>query len=74
LVSKDNKGDNGMNKKVQTVEEIITLGISKSDAEKAIKLWKILEPCLKIKPNGRVNTSSGDKTVLGLYLTITNLF
>lgn len=39
----------------------------------SIRLWELLEPCL-IVHNGRVDTKYGDKTPLGLYLTLKQFF
>ena len=47
---------------------------SREEAERAADLWLILEPGLKVKENGRVETSGGDKTPLGLYRTLGGFF
>lgn len=52
---------------IQTVEQMIKLGATKEEAERAGDLFHFLSPGLKIKENGRVETKEGDKTPLGLY-------
>jgi hypothetical protein len=52
---------------MQTVEEMIAQGATPDEAEKAHALIEILLPGLRIKPNGRIDTTVGDKTPLGLY-------
>lgn len=50
--------------------EMVEAGADSEEAENAYRLFELLKPGLKIKRNGRVNTSAGDKTPLGLYRTI----
>lgn len=57
-------------KKVQSIDDMIKLGADKEEAKNAYKLYELLEPCLKIVKNGRIETSVGSKTLLGLYRTI----
>jgi hypothetical protein len=59
--------------KTQTMEEMILQGATKDEAENAARLFELLRPGLKIKRNGRIDTSGGDKTPLGLYRTIGSL-
>ncbi len=60
--------------KPQTIKEMIDAGAIHEEAAKAQELFVILRPGLKIKrENGRIETSGGDKTVLGLYRTIANI-
>jgi hypothetical protein len=56
--------------KTQTIEEMLEAGATREEAENAAKLFELLRPGLKLKMNGRVNTSGGDKTPLGLYRII----
>ena len=56
--------------KTQTVEEMINAGATEEEAKRAFGLFELLRPGLRIKQNGRVNTTGGDKTPLGLYRTI----
>lgn len=60
--------------KHQTKEEIIAAGFTEESAESATKLFELLRPCLKVKSNGRVDTNIGDKSVIGLYLTLRTFF
>ena len=63
-----NTEDPGM--KPLTIADMITAGASKREAEEAMELFNLLKPGMKIKRNGRVDTSIGDKTPLGLYRTL----
>jgi len=56
--------------KTQTEQEMIIAGATREEAKKAIELWEMLKPGLKVKDNGRVDTDFGDKTPLGLYRTV----
>jgi hypothetical protein len=56
--------------KHQTVEEMIKMGATVPEAVRAAYLFGILQPGLKVKRNGRVDTLVGDKTPLGLYRLI----
>lgn len=57
--------------KTRTIEEMVNLdGATLEEAQKAFALFEMLKPALKIKANGRINTTHGDKTALGLYRTI----
>ena len=60
--------------KTQSVEEMVEAGATQEEAEKAFELFEILRPGLRVKRNGRVGTSQGDKTPLGLYRTIKRIF
>lgn len=53
--------------KTQSVEEMVKAGATQEEAEKAFELFEILRPGLRVKRNGRVDTTWGDKTPLGLY-------
>lgn len=55
---------------IQTIEHMIKAGATKEEAERALVLFNVLRPGLRVKRNGRVNTSGGDKYPLGLYRTI----
>lgn len=57
-------------KKEQSREEMINLGASEEEIKGTYLLIDLLRPCLKLKQNGRYDTSFGDKTALGLYRTI----
>jgi hypothetical protein len=56
--------------KTQTINEMLQAGATQDEAEKAMKLFELLRPGLKVKRNGRVDTTSGDKYPLGLYRLI----
>lgn len=56
--------------KTQTIDEMIEAGATKEEAENSLKLWELLKPGIRIKKNGRIDTSIGGKTPLGLYRTI----
>ena len=53
-----------------TIEGMMKSGADREEAENALKLFELLKPGLKVKRNGRIDTSGGDKTLLGLYRTI----
>ncbi len=56
---------------MQTKEEMIEAGASEEEAEKAIELFRILSPCLKVnRKTKRIETTHGSKTILGFYRTI----
>ena len=57
---------------MQTIEEMMTTGATEKEAKQAIKVWELLEPCLKIGRNDRVLIKGGDKTPLGLLRSIVN--
>jgi len=59
-----------MNKKTQTYDEMIMTGATPDEAKKALELFELLFPSLKIKSNGWVYTTLGYKTPLGLYRAI----
>lgn len=59
--------------KVQTFEEMLQAGATQDEAVNAISLLELLRPGIKIKRNGRIETTAGDKTPLGLYRTIGSL-
>lgn len=46
---------------------MISAGADMDEAMRAIVLFEMLNPCLRIKANGRIDTTDGDKTILGLY-------
>ena len=56
--------------KTQTLTEMYDAGADDQEAANAFKLFNLLKPGLKVKRNGRVDTSGGDKTILGLYRMI----
>lgn len=56
--------------KTQTIEDMLNAGATREEAEASYKLFLLLAPGLKVKKNGRIDTSIGDKTPLGLYRTI----
>jgi len=56
--------------KQQTIEDMIDVGATPSEAKRAEAIWEMLRPGLRIKSNGRVDTAGGDKTKLGLYRSI----
>lgn len=56
--------------KQQTIEEMIIAGATPTEARQAAVLLETLRPGLRVKRNGRVDTTGGDKTELGLLLTV----
>jgi len=56
--------------KTQSIDEMMEAGATKDEAEQAIKLFELLRPGLKVKRNGRIDTTGGDKYPLGLYRII----
>lgn len=60
--------------KVQTYDEMIQAGATKNEALIAVQLFEVLRPALTVKrSNGRIMTQFGDKTVLGLYRTVSSI-
>ena len=60
--------------KTQSVEEMVKAGATQEEAAKAFELFEFLRPGLRVKRNGRVDTTWGDKTPLGLYQVIKRVF
>jgi len=58
--------------KTQSIEEMVQAGATEHEAGEAFQMFEFLKPGLRIKKNGRVNTTMGDKYPLGLYRTIIN--
>ena len=59
---------------MQTKDEMLQSGATEQEADAAIELFRVLRPALKIKrANGRIETTHGDKTILGLYRTVKDL-
>jgi hypothetical protein len=56
-----------------TIKEMLDAGATQEEAEKATAMFDLLRPGLKVKGNGRVDTSYGDKTPLGLYRMIVGI-
>ena len=56
--------------KTQTIKDMVKQGATLDEAKNAFELFAILRPGLKVKQNGRIDTTCGDKTPLGLYRTI----
>lgn len=50
--------------------EMILSGATEEEAKRACDLFFMLQPGLKLKRNGKIDTIQGDKTPLGLYRTI----
>jgi hypothetical protein len=60
--------------KVQTFDEMIQAGATHNEALTAIEMFRVLRPALKIKrENGRIETTHGDKNILGFYRTIKDI-
>jgi hypothetical protein len=59
--------------KTQTKEEMLALGATEAEANATLELFRVLRPCLKVKANGRIELTHGDKTVLGFYRTVRDL-
>jgi hypothetical protein len=59
-----------MKAKVQTIQDMVDVGATLTEAQNAMQLWKLLRPALKVGANGRVDTTEGNKTPLGFYRTI----
>ncbi len=53
-----------------TIKQMIDCGASEAEAKQALELFEMLRPGLKVKSNGTVSTSMGNKTFLGLYRSI----
>jgi len=47
--------------KTQSIEEMIQAGATEHEASEAFQMFEFLKPGLRIKKNGRVNTTMGDK-------------
>mgnify|MGYP001455752466 CR=1 FL=1 len=56
--------------KTQTVEDMLKHGATEQEVKAALAMFTLLQPGLKVKRNGRIDTAGGDKTVLGLFRTI----
>ena len=56
--------------KKTTIEEMLQAGATPEEARHAAALFSLLKPGLRVKRNGRIDTTYGDKTPLGLYRTI----
>jgi hypothetical protein len=54
-------------------EMLALCDVTEEEADLAIALFDLLRPSLKLKANGRIDTSVGDKTPLGLLRTIQRL-
>ena len=60
--------------KAQTFDEMIASGADKYEALAAIELFRVLRPSIRVKRcNCRIETTHGDKTILGLYRTLKDL-
>jgi hypothetical protein len=59
-----------MKVKTQTKADMRQYGADEKEAAAALALFELLRPGLRITRNGRIQTTSGDKTPLGLYRTI----
>lgn len=55
---------------MQMYAEMKQHGASDEEIAEVQKLYDLLRPAVRVKPNGRVETAYGDKTWLGLYRTI----
>ena len=55
-------------------DEMIEAGASRSEALQAAELFRVLRPALTVKrENGRIRTTHGDKSTLGLYRTLKDI-
>lgn len=59
--------------KVQTYDEMLQAGATKNEALCAVKMFRVLKPSLHVMSNGRIETTGGDKTILGLYRTVKDI-
>lgn len=60
--------------KVQTYEEMMQAGATKNEALTALEMFRVLRPALTVKrSNGRIETTSGDKNILGFYRTMKDI-
>lgn len=57
-----------------TRQEMENAGATPAEIDGALELFELLKPGLKVKRNGRVDTSCGDKTPLGLYRIIARVY
>jgi len=59
---------------IQTKQDMIkNYEATEEEANKAMELWSLLNPCVKVQKNGRVQTMNGDFTPLGLYRAVKNI-
>jgi hypothetical protein len=56
--------------KKSMIDAMLKAGATENEAERAAALFEFLRPGLKVMRNGRIMTTYGDKTPLGLYRTI----
>ena len=60
--------------KVQTVQEMRELRATEEEIQNALELLKVLRPSIRVKrENGRIETTQGDKTLLGLLRTVKDI-
>lgn len=52
---------------MQTQTQMLNMGASPLEAKNAMNLFKLLKPGLLINENGNIETSIGQKSILGLY-------
>lgn len=50
-----------------TKKDLMGYGATEEEADRALRLFEILRPGLKIDEYGRVQTSRGEKNPLGIY-------
>lgn len=63
-----------MKSNVLTTEQMTKLGADVAEIAKAQELFRVLRPCLKVKSDsGKVETTHGDKNILGLYRTVKDI-
>ena len=55
--------------KPQNLKDLLELTNAR-EAMKALDLFELLLPGLRVGENGRIETAYGDKTVLGLYRSV----
>ena len=60
--------------KTYSIADMVKMGVDREEAIAAMELFQMLKPALHIKENGRIDTTGGDKTPLGLYRTLKRFF
>jgi hypothetical protein len=55
------------------IDAMLQAGATADEAAAAAEFFRVLRPGLKTKRNGRIDTTHGDKTPLGLYRTCRGL-
>ena len=61
--------------KTQTKQEMLaSFNVTDQEANAAIELFRVLRPAITVKrENGRIETTHGDKSILGFYRTVKDI-